>query len=91
RVLMPLPEFGREFFGVALDALKVDGGVIHFYDFGNEPDVFGPSEEFVKEKAAERGLEATVSLKRRVRSYAPRCYHIVLDIMIRRVHGWKRE
>ncbi|MEM3401923.1 MAG: class I SAM-dependent methyltransferase family protein [Candidatus Hadarchaeales archaeon] len=82
RVLMPLPELGREFFGVALDALKSSGGMVHFYDFGSEPDVFGPSEEFVRKEAAGRGLEATVVKRRKVRSYAPRCYHIVLDVMI---------
>jgi len=82
RVLMPLPEFGREFLPTALDALKPSGGVIHFYDYGNEPDPFGPSEEFVKRSLTE-DFTAEILGRRKVRSYAPRCHHIVLDILVK--------
>ncbi len=80
RVLMPLPEFARDFFDVALLALKRRGGVIHFYDFGEEPDLFGPSLEFVREAASGRKIEPIE--KRILRSYAPRIYHVVLDLLI---------
>jgi len=80
RVLMPLPELARNFFDVALKALKPSGGIIHFYDFGQEPDIFGPSLEFVRAAAASRGLKTTLLGARKIRSYATRCYHIVLDL-----------
>ncbi len=80
RVLMPLPEFARDFFDVALLALKPEGGVVHFYDFGEEPDLFGPSLEFAREAAGERKVELIG--KRVVRSYAPKVYHVVLDLLI---------
>lgn len=83
RVLMPLPELGKEFFNVALDALKPEGGIVHFYDFGSEPDVFGPSSDFVRRSAAERGLEAEILERRKIRSYATRVYHVALDVRIR--------
>jgi tRNA (guanine37-N1)-methyltransferase len=82
RVLMPLPELGRDFLPVALDALKPEGGIIHFYDFGSEPDVFGPSAEFVERMTAERGLKARVLNQRKIRSYATKCYHIALDLSL---------
>lgn len=82
RVLMPLPELSRDFFDVALKALKPTGGIIHFYDYGEEPDIFGPSTDFVKANAAKRGFEVKVLGARRIRSYATRCYHIVLDLEI---------
>lgn len=82
RVLMPLPELAREFFGVALEALKPGGGVVHLYDFGQEPDVFGPSFEFARSQAASRGLKVDLLGARKVRSYATRCYHVVLDLAI---------
>jgi tRNA (guanine37-N1)-methyltransferase len=82
RVLMPLPELGREFFEVALQALKPAGGIIHFYDFGEEPDIFGPSLDFTRRFAAGKGLEAKLLSSRAIRSYASRCYHIVLDLSI---------
>lgn len=82
RILMPLPELGRKFFEVALQALKPAGGIIHFYDLGQPPDPFVPSLEFARKSASakERNLELFNS--RIIRSYAPRCYHIVLDLSI---------
>lgn len=82
RVLMPLPELGRRFFEVALQALKPAGGVIHFYDFGQLPDPFAPSLEFARKSAAAKGHNLEILNSRAIRSYAPRCYHIVLDLSI---------
>jgi tRNA (guanine37-N1)-methyltransferase len=86
RVLMPLPEIARDFFDVALKAMKPAGGVIHFYDFGQEPDVFGPSLEFARSATASRGLKATLLGARKIRSYATRCYHVVLDLALSGSH-----
>lgn len=80
RVLMPLPEFGREFFDSALEALKPEGGIIHFYDYGEEPDLFKPSFDFIK--SASRGRSVKLRDKRVVRSYAPNLYHVVLDLEV---------
>jgi len=82
RVLMPLPELAREFFEVALLALKPEGGVVHFYDFGNEPELFGPSLKFVRAAAATKGKKVELLGSRAIRSYATRVYHIVLDLKI---------
>jgi len=82
RVLMPLPELGREFFDVAMLALNPKGGMIHFYDFGEAPDIFGPSLEFARGAAIARGRNVELLDKRIIRSYAPRCCHIVLDLLI---------
>lgn len=79
RVLMPLPEKAKEFLDTALTALKPEGGVVHFYDFGREPDPFSPSLHFLKEKS---GRRVELLGARKLRSYAPRCYHIVLDVAI---------
>lgn len=82
RVLMPLPELGRKFFEVALQALKPAGGIIHFYDYGRLPDPFAPSLEFMRKSAATKGRNLDLLNSRTIRSYAPRCYHIVLDLLI---------
>jgi tRNA (guanine37-N1)-methyltransferase len=81
RVIMPLPELGRRFLDAAVDALKTSGGVVHFYDVGQEPDVFGPSTGFAMDVANKRGMKATILGQRKIRSYATRCYHIVLDLL----------
>ncbi|GAI34403.1 unnamed protein product, partial [marine sediment metagenome] len=82
RVLMPLPELAREFFDVALLALKPEGGVVHFYDFGKEPELFKPSIEFTRAAAAAKGRKVELLESRAIRSYATRVYHIVLDLKI---------
>ena len=84
RVLMPLPELAHDFFDVALSAVKASGGMVHFYDFGQEPDVFGPSFDFAKSAAARVGFKVSLSEARKIRSYATRCYHVVLDLSL---HG----
>ncbi len=82
RVLMPLPDLARKFFDVALLALKPKGGVIHFYDFGDEPELFNPSFEFARATAAGKGRKVELLENRAIRSYATRVYHIVLDLKV---------
>ncbi len=82
RVLMPLPELAREFFDVALLALKPEGGVVHFYDFGKESDLFSPSFQFARDAAVAKGRKVELLESRAIRSYATRVYHIVLDLKI---------
>ena len=80
RVLMPLPELSRKFFDIALLALKPEGGIIHFYDFGSEPELFDPSFEFAR--AAAKGRKVELLGSRVIRSYATRVYHVALDLKI---------
>lgn len=80
RVLMPLPDFARDFYKDALKALKPEGGMIHFYDYGEEPDPYESPLNFVQEATTEG--EVRVEGKRIVRSYAPELYHVVLDLVI---------
>ncbi|KXA92566.1 hypothetical protein AKJ65_07375 [candidate division MSBL1 archaeon SCGC-AAA259E19] len=80
RVLMPLPDFARDFLDVAVEALKPEGGIVHFYDYGEEPDLFEPSLRFVREAAPEKEIE--LRDREVVCSYAPHLYHVVLDLEI---------
>lgn len=80
RVLMPLPELGRDFFKVALKALKPEGGIIHFYDYGEEPFPFESPLKFAQKSASSKKVELLEG--RKVRSYAPNLYHVVLDLHI---------
>ena len=82
RVLMPLPELAREFFDVALLALKPERGVVHFYDFGKEPELFKPSIEFTRAAAAAKGRKVELLGNKAIRSYATRVYHVVLDLKV---------
>ncbi len=80
RVLMPLPEHAKDFLDTAVSALKEEGGIIHYYDFGEDPDPYSKALRTLKEKIPRK---IKVLGARKLRSYAPRCYHVVLDIEIR--------
>ncbi len=82
RVIMPLPENAKNFLDSAVKALKPSGGIIHLYDFGQEPDLFGPTLKFAREAIPNREIE--LAGKSVVRTYAPKTYHIVLDIAVSR-------
>jgi len=83
RVLMPLPEAARHFVGTALEALKEEGGMVHFYDVGEDPDPFSPSLRFLEREVEGRGWGLKVMERRLVRSYGPGIYHLVLDLLLR--------
>ena len=85
RVIMNLPERAIEFLDSACEALKPQGGIIHFYDFERGPNPI----ETVKRKVAE-ALEnvgykiVKVLSARTVREVAPYKWQVVVDIETRR-------
>ena len=88
RVLMPLPESSHEFLADAVRALNLhEGGVIHYYTVASgEKDVF--KEPFERALRIIRGISPEISVeveeKRIVRSVAPRKWHVVFDLKLRK-------
>jgi len=84
RVLMPLPAKAREYLPYALQALKPQGGWIHYYDF---VQAAGRGEALTEAfKLIPRSLEGfrlKAAFGRVVRSVGPRWYQIVLDVEAR--------
>jgi len=81
RVIMNLPHSAFNFLGEALTILSSSGGFVHYYDVKPEnefPETIERVNEFVKNH--DRTVE-TIHLKK-VRSYAPRQYHIAIDLKI---------
>jgi tRNA (guanine37-N1)-methyltransferase len=81
RVIMNLPHSAFNFLGEALTMLSSSGGFVHYYDVKPEnefPETIERVNEFVKNH--DRAVE-TIHLKK-VRSYAPRQYHIAIDLKI---------
>jgi tRNA (guanine37-N1)-methyltransferase len=81
RVIMNLPHSAFNFLDEALTLLSSRGGFIHYYDVKPEnefPKTIGRVTEFVQNR--DRTVE-TFHLKK-VRSYAPRQYHIAIDLKI---------
>ncbi|MCX6802670.1 MAG: class I SAM-dependent methyltransferase family protein [Candidatus Diapherotrites archaeon] len=79
RVVMPLPRGGENFLDVAFMALKPKGGVIHFYQFVEKSDIFGPPLEALKAAAKKAGRKIRIKNKKIVRSFSPSRVQVVVD------------
>jgi len=84
RVIMNLPEKAFRYVDAACDAMKLKGGIIHYYRFANEPDSIGKAEKELMRALtkADRKLDRIVSA-RRVREVAPGKWQVVIDAKIR--------
>ncbi len=82
RVVMPLPKGAYLFIPHAIRALKKEGGIIHFYYWGDQ-DAFRRAERMFQAEAMKMGLAATSIGFRRVSSYSPRIYKIRVDFLIK--------
>lgn len=78
RILMPLPKGAYRFLDVAIPLLK-DRGVLHFYHWAPETDLFTASEKLVAQAAEDAGRRAEVVDRVRVSQYSPRYWKVRLD------------
>ncbi len=82
RVIMPLPKSAEDFLDVAMEALKPEGGIIHFYTFGPAEDPYSRAEKKIKEIAGKWGYDVEFLLERKVADYAPRVWKVVIDAKV---------
>ena len=82
RVYMNLPHTADEFLNSAMEALRDEGGVIHYYDIRHEDDLFEGAVEEIRKAAEEAGYEVEVLERVVVRSYAPYDYNVCLDVRL---------
>jgi len=80
RVVMPLPKEGYKFLPEAFRCLKKKGGVIHFYSYAHEDDLFPEAERLAQRAAKKAGRSIKILEKRKVLPYGPRVFKICLDI-----------
>ncbi len=81
RVIMNLPKFAREFLREAIASTR-RGGVVHYYGFSHESDLFGMHEKAILKAAGELGREVKILGRRKVRPYAPRQFNIAVDFRV---------
>lgn len=82
RTLMPLPKGAHEFLDVAIPTLKNEG-VLHFYHWAPEEDLWTEGEGLVHRAADKLGREAKVLNRKKLSQYSPRVYKIRLDVRIK--------
>ncbi|WP_456365166.1 class I SAM-dependent methyltransferase [Thermococcus sp.] len=81
RVIMNLPKFAGRFLKGAMLSVK-PGGVVHYYGFSPEENLFSEHEAKIEAVARELGLAVKFLDERRVRPYAPRQFNIAIDFMV---------
>jgi len=83
RVVMPLPKGAYEYLDEAFRCLKPQGGVIHFYHWGPEGDLFGEGVRIINEYAQKYGVTVKILEKRKVLPYAPKVYKVCIEFEVR--------
>ncbi len=79
RIVMPIAVGGEYYLDVVFDIVK-DGGVIHFYTFGDEKDLFSKAEKFVEKAVEEKGKRFSIENRVKVLPFGVRSYKVCLDI-----------
>ena len=81
RVLMPLPKGAHMFLDVAVSIVK-PGGLLHFYHWAPEDDLYSEAERLVVEAASETGRRAEFVGGVKVSLYSPRVYKVRVDMVV---------
>jgi len=82
RVAMPLPLGSESFLDIAVNCLKKEGGIIHFYNWGESNNPFEKAESIIHETLTKLGRKYEIINKKKVLPYSPRKWKIILDLKI---------
>jgi tRNA (guanine37-N1)-methyltransferase len=83
RVIMNLPEKAIEYVDVACEAIKSEGGIMHYYEFTNARDQLEASRVRLTEAISQTNRKVKkILLTRRVRATAPFIWQVVVDAEI---------
>lgn len=84
RVIMNLPERAIEYVDVACEAIKPEGGIMHYYEFTSEPNPLEAAEIRLIEavKQTNRNVQR-IPLTRIVRATAPLTWQVAVDAELR--------
>ncbi len=83
RVVMPLPKGGEHFLPEAIQAIKPEGGTVHFYFFSPKEDPFGEALELIGRAAPEAKKNLRVLRKKQVRSFSPAVVQVAIDFRVK--------
>ncbi len=83
RVIMNLPEKAIEYVDVACKAIKLEGGIMHYYEFTNTPDPLETARVRLTEAISQTKRSVKkILLARVVRATAPFTWQVVVDAEI---------
>lgn len=82
RVVMPLPLGAENFLDVAINCLKNDVGIIHFYNWGKEDDLFSNALNAIEENSKKLNKKIEILNKIKVLPYGPRKWKVCIDFKV---------
>lgn len=83
RVVMPLPLGAENFLDIAINCLKPKGGIINFYSWGSEGDLFSNTLKLIQESTKNLNRRFEILEKRKVLPYKPRNFKICVDFRVK--------
>jgi tRNA (guanine37-N1)-methyltransferase len=81
RVVMPLPKGAYKFLDEAIQCLKANG-IVHFYHWANEDDLFSEAIKLIRSHAEKFGKKVEILSMKKVLPYAPRVWKVCIDCKI---------
>jgi len=82
RVIMNLPERAVEYVNVACKALRLKGGVMHYYEFTSVPDPMEAARVRLTQAVNQNNRDLKILLVRIVRAIAPFTWQVAMDAEI---------
>jgi tRNA (guanine37-N1)-methyltransferase len=82
RIIMNLPEKATEFLDVAYNALKPEGGIIHYYSFVYDKEPIKKIKISLSKLLKERKRKFQLVYIHKVRAIAPYAWQVVVDVKI---------
>lgn len=82
RVVMPLPKGAHEFLDLAVSMLR-PGGILHFYHWASESDLFTEAMTLIRQAAERQGRDARLLSGIKVSLYSPRVCKARVDAEVR--------
>jgi len=80
---MNLPEKAKEFISIACRAIKPKGGIIHYYEFIQDPDSIGEAQDQFSQQVEKTGRIVDKFLfAKKIRETAPYQYQVAFDFKI---------
>lgn len=81
RTLMPLPKGAHKYLDVAIPTVK-KGGILHFYHWAPESDLWSEAEKYVINSSDKLGREVEILDRAKVSQYSPGLFKVRLDARI---------
>ncbi len=81
RTLMPLPKGAHKYLDVAIPTIR-KGGILHFYHWAPESDLWSEAEKYVINSSEKHGRKVEILNRQKVSQYNPNLFKVRLDAKI---------